>query len=99
MPHMLSYTVKPDQLHEHEQQLTQLSDQLTRAAPAGLRYEIFRLPDGLSFMHLIGHEKAAHGPLTPPPALRAFHAGPRERCQSPPQRTELQPAGSYPPSP
>lgn len=94
--HLVRYTVKADQVAHNEELLRAVFDELHRVQPPGLRYATFKLDDGVSFIHLVCHDKAEHGPLPHLPSLRAFHDGLRERCDTPPVRTELVELGSFP---
>lgn len=82
--HMVRYTVKPDQADHNEQLVRALFAELDGVAPAGLRYATFKLADGVTFIHLISHDSTdGHGPPQLQ-ALKAFHAGVRERCDEAP---------------
>jgi hypothetical protein len=93
---MVRYTVRPDQASHNEELIREVLAELRRVQPPGLRYAAFRLDDGVSFVHLISRD-SEHGPGPPPqlPALKAFHAGIRERCDEGPVRTGLDEIGSY----
>ncbi len=93
--HMVRYTIKPEQAALNEELIRAVFDELDRVQPAGLRYAAFKLDDDVSFIHLVCHDKNGHGPLPQLPALRAFHAGIRERCDEGPVRTELSEIGSF----
>jgi hypothetical protein len=94
--HMMRYTVKPDQAAHNEELVRAVFDELRRVQPVGLRYAAFKLDDGVSFIHLIGRDtEHGHGPVPQLEALRAFHAGIRERCDEAPVRTELSEIGSF----
>lgn len=91
--HVVRYTVKPDQTLPNEELVRAVFAELHRVQPAGLRYAAFQLDDDVSFIHLVWND--ATNPLPPLPALRAFHAGMRERCDEAPIRSELSEIGSY----
>jgi len=95
--HMVQYTVKPGQA-THNEELTQAAlDELQRVQPAGFRYAAFKLADELSFVHIVSTDaETGHNPMRELPALRAFHAGIRERSEQAPVRTMLSQLGSYP---
>lgn len=93
--HMLQYTLNAEQVAKHEELLRDAFAGLEGDRPPGLRYSTFKLADGVSFVHLISHDKAGHGPLPRIEALRDAHAGIRERCVEPPVRTELSEIGEY----
>ena len=93
--HMVRYTVAPDQVAHNEELLRALFAELGEQRPDGLRYEAFKLADGVSFVHLVSHDKPGRGPVPHLAALKAFHAGLHERCEQRPVRTELTELGAY----
>jgi uncharacterized protein YggE len=91
---MIRYKVKPDQAAANEALVRAVYDELHRAEPDGLRYATLKLPDGVSFVHIVEN---ADGP-SPLPELNAFKAfqdGIRDRCEEPPVATELSVIGSF----
>jgi hypothetical protein len=68
--------------------------ELDQVQPAGLRYAAFQLDDGVSYIHFVWMD-SGHGALPRLEALRTFHAGIRERCDTAPVRTELAEIGSF----
>ena len=96
MKHMVSYKLKPDRVAENEGLVVAVFDALRQSRPAGLRYATFRLGDDVSFIHIVSHEEAdGSNALTALPAFKAFAAGVKERCETPPVRVELTEIGSY----
>jgi hypothetical protein len=96
--HMVRYTVKPDRAAHNEELIRDALAELDRVQPAGFRYAAYKLADGVSFIHLVSHDtEKGHSPMRQLPALRAFHAGIRGRCDVAPIRTELSEIGSYRP--
>ena len=96
MKHMVSYTLKADQVAENERLSKAVFEALREARPPGLRYATFRLADGVSFVHLVSHEEAdGANALTALPAFKAFSAGVKDRCVEPPRRVELTEIGSH----
>ena len=96
MKHMVSYKLRPDRVTENERLASDVFDALKQARPAGLRYATFRLEDGVSFIHIVSHDEPdGSNALTALPAFKAFSAGIKERCQTPPVRVELTEIGSY----
>jgi hypothetical protein len=90
---MVRYTLKPRRAGENEDYIRRVFAQLARELPAGLRYAVFKLDDGLSFVHIA--ESDGRYPLTELSAFQAFIAGIRERCAEPPVTVQLQEIGSY----
>ena len=96
MKHMVSYQLKPNRVAENERLATAVYDALKQTRPPGLRYATFRLEDGVSFVHIVAHDEPdGSNALTSLPAFKAFSAGVRERCETPPVRVELTEIGSY----
>ena len=91
---MVRYKVKPEQVARNEELVRAVYEELHRVAPGGLRYATFKLPDGVTFIHLADTDGAG-GPLTELAAFKAFQAGIRERCDEPPVVSELSEVGSF----
>ena len=96
MKHMVSYKLKSDRVDENERYVVAVYEALNQTRPRGLRYATFRLADGVSFIHIVAHDEAdGSNALTALPAFKAFAAGVKERCETPPVRVELTEIGSY----
>lgn len=94
MPHvMVRYRVHPDRVAENEQLVRAVYDELAAAQPEGLHYATFKLPDGVTFVHLAQHDEL--NPLATTAAFQRFQEGIRDRCEEPPAVTELDEVGSY----
>ena len=92
----IRYTVQEGRGDENQALIEQVFAELAAKAPAGLRYEAFRLEDGVTFVHVVSHEsEEARQALRALPAFRAFQAGIAERCAVAPVRTGLKQVGSY----
>jgi hypothetical protein len=90
------YTVKGGRGDENQALIEQVFAELSREAPAGLRYSAFRAEDGVTFLHVVSHDAGDAGDvLRSLPAFRAFRAGLDERCVAPPARTPLTEIGAY----
>ena len=93
---MVRYKVKPESAAENERLIGKVFEQLARDKPAGVRYQVFKLGDGVSFMHVSSSAAGKEGnPLTQLDAFKAFTAGIKERCEEPPVTVEMQPIGAY----
>jgi hypothetical protein len=90
---MVRYKVKPDQVAVNEQLVRDVYDELARTQPEGLRYGTFKLPDGVSFVHLAVH--GDENPLQQVEAFQRFQAGIGDRCDEPPAVSQLEEIGSY----
>lgn len=91
---MVRYRVKKKRVAEHEELLRAVFDELRRTEPAGLRYAAFRLPDGVSFVH-VAFVEGRKNPLDDTKAFAAFTADIAERCDEPPEPCVLTTVGSY----
>jgi hypothetical protein len=72
-------------------------DELRSRMPAGLRYATYRLPDGLTFVHIATVEGLENNPLVQLASFKAFQEKLKERCDEPPVLTELSTVESYGP--
>ncbi|MDP3673122.1 MAG: hypothetical protein Q8R69_25940 [Telluria sp.] len=92
---MVRYKLKPECVAENEALIKQVFVQLARDKPAGMRYQVFKQPDGVSFVHLSKFDDPDVNPLTRLDAFKAFTAGIKERCEEPPVAVELQQVGRF----
>ncbi|MDB4883475.1 MAG: hypothetical protein JWL95_2241 [Gemmatimonadetes bacterium] len=93
---MVRYRVRADRAEENVRYVENVFAALERESPPGVRYAVFRLDDGVSFVHLVSLE----GPddtnaLRALPEFDAFLAGIRDRCEEAPVTVALQEVGSY----
>ena len=91
---MVRYKVKPEQVARNEELVRAVYAELRQAEPGGLRYATFKLPDGVTFVHL-ADTNGAGTPLTGLAAFQAFQAELRDRCDEPPVLSELSEVGSF----
>jgi hypothetical protein len=93
---MIRYKVQPGRADENEALVKAVYEQLNREKPdGGLHYATFRLPDGVSFMHVVFETDQPGRILGEVAAFRAFTADIESRCEEPPVVTELTLVGSY----
>jgi len=92
---MVRYKVQPDRAEENVALVRAVYAQLAQEQPAGLRYATFRLPDGVSFLHLVIETDQPGRILGEVEAFRAFTDRIDERCDEPPVATEITLVGSY----
>jgi hypothetical protein len=86
--------VKPERVEEHEKLIHAVFEELSKNAPKTIRYGAFKLPDGLSFMH-VAFIDGGSNPLNDVSAFKAFTERIKERCDEPPVTTELATVGAY----
>jgi hypothetical protein len=91
---MVRYRVKPDRVAEHEALISAVFAELSTSRPAGLRYGAFKQADGVSFIHFAIIE-GDRNPLEDVAAFKAFGANIKDRCDEPPEVTQLEVAGAY----
>jgi len=91
---VVQYKVKADRIEEHEALIRDVFSELARAAPDGIRYGAFKRADGVSFVHIafVGAEK---NPLDSLPAFQRFAERIKERCEVPPEVSELTEVGAF----
>lgn len=96
---MVSNKLKADRVAENERYVKDVKavfEALEQARPPGISYATFRQADGVSCIHIMSHEEAdGSNALTALTAFKAFAAGVKERCETPPVRVELTQIGSY----
>ena len=92
---MVRYKVQPDRAEENETLVKSVYEQLKREQPEGLHYATFKLPDGVSFMHVVIETDQPGRILGNVAAFNAFSAEVESRCEEPPVATELTLIGSY----
>jgi hypothetical protein len=90
---MVRYRVHPDRVAENEQLVRDVYDELVVSKPDGLRYATFKLPDGVTFVHLARHDEP--NPLSSSAAFQRFQEEIAARCDEPPTVTQLDEVGSY----
>jgi hypothetical protein len=93
--HKVQYTLKPGRIEENERLVRSVFEELRRLKPSGLRYACLREKDRATFVHLVVSEPDGGVRMTDFPAFRAFAASIGERCDIPPERTELQLIDAY----
>jgi hypothetical protein len=83
---VVQYRVKPERAEENQQLIGAVFAELDRVEPEGFTYKVFRLEDGVSFIHVvIEHSDIDHpDSLQALPAFQAFVADIVDRCDVPP---------------
>ena len=92
---MVRYKLKPECLADNEALVKKVFVQLAQDKPSGMRYQVFKQADGVSFVHLSAFDAADGNPLTKLDAFKAFTAGIKDRCEEQPVTVELQQVGRY----
>jgi translation elongation factor EF-1beta len=92
---MVRYKVRPDQADVNESLVRAVYEQLAKDRPDGLHYATFKLPDGVSFLHIVIETDQPGRILNEVAAFKAFADGVEGRSDEPPVVTELTLVGSY----
>ena len=92
---MVRYKVRPECADENVALVQSVYAELAEKRPEGLHYATFRLPDGVTFMHLVVETDQPGRILGQVEAFRAFQADIAGRCMEPPAVTEITLVGSY----
>jgi len=91
---MVRYKTKPEHARANEKLVRAVFTALEKKDPGGIRYASYRLPDGVTFVHLALLD-GAKNPLGSLPEFEAFSSTVAERCDEPPVVHEIEPIGSY----
>jgi hypothetical protein len=93
---IVRYRVKPGQVEENAELVRAVYAELAVQQPPGFRYATSVEEDGLTFVHIAFTEDGHDSPLPHLPAFQRFRRDLAERCDEPPQATQLSaPVGSY----
>ena len=92
---MVRYKVESGRADENESLVKAVYEQLAHERPDGLHYATFKLPDGVSFMHVVFESDQPGRILGEVAAFKAFVTDIESRCEEPPVATELTLVGSY----
>jgi len=93
---VVRYQAKPERAAENQQLIEAVFAELDDRQPEGLTYKVFRLDDGVSFIHVaIEHDIDDPASLQAVPAFQAFVADIAQRCDVPPVATGATIVGGY----
>ena len=93
---VVRYQAKADRADENQQLIEAVFAELAEREPEGFTYKVFRLDDGVSFIHVvIEHDVDAPDSLQDVPAFRAFVADIADRCDVVPAATGATIVGGY----
>jgi hypothetical protein len=93
---VVRYQTKPERADENQQLIEAVFADLEERQPEGFTYKVFRLEDGVSFIHMvIEHDVKDPDSLQAVPAFQAFVADIAERCDVPPVATGATIVGGY----
>ena len=92
---LVRYKVKPHAAAENERLISAVFAALERDTPEGIRYQVFKGADGVSFTHVSAFDGVEGNPLTRIPAFKEFTAGIADRCEEPPITTQVDTVGRF----
>ncbi|MDQ1517458.1 MAG: hypothetical protein QOE80_3288 [Actinomycetota bacterium] len=93
---VVRYQAKAERAAENRQLIEAVFAELEERQPEGFTYKVFRLDDGVSFIHVvIEHEVDDPDSLQAVPAFKAFVAGIADRCDVAPVATGATVVGGY----
>jgi hypothetical protein len=94
---VVRYQAKADRADENQKLIEAVFAELDERQPEGFTYKVFRLDDGVSFIHVvIEHDGVEHpDSLQDVPAFQAFVAGVGDRCDVPPVAMGATVVGGY----
>jgi hypothetical protein len=83
---VVRYQAKPDRADENQELIETVFADLEARDSDGFTYKVFRLEDGVSFVHVLVEHDDVDSPdsLQEVPAFQAFVADIGERCDVPP---------------
>jgi hypothetical protein len=83
---VVQYQAKPERADENQKLIEAVFADLEERAPEGFTYKVFRLEDGVSFVHVVVEHDGVDHPdsLQDVPAFQAFVADIADRCDIPP---------------
>jgi len=93
---VVRYQAKPERADENQKLVEAVFADLEARRPNGFTYKVFRLEDGVSFLHVvIEHDVDDPDSLADVPAFQAFVADIAERCAVQPQPSGATLVGGY----
>jgi hypothetical protein len=93
---VVRYQAKPERADENQRLVEAVFVQLAEREPEGFTYQVFRLDDGVSFIHVVTEHDAEHpDSLQDLPAFQAFVADIGDRCDVPPLAMQATLVGNF----
>jgi hypothetical protein len=93
---VVRYRAKRERAQENQQLIETVFAELNEREPEGFTYQVFRLADGVSFIHVvIEHDVDNPDSLQAVPAFQAFVADIADRCDVAPVATSATIVGGY----
>jgi hypothetical protein len=94
---VVRYQTKPDRAAENQKLIEAVFADLEAREPEGFTYKVFRLADGVSFIHVMIEHDDVEKPdsLQDVPAFQAFLADIADRCDVPPAASAATIVGGF----
>ena len=93
---VVRYRTKADRADENQRLVAAVFEDLLARTPKGFDYQVQRLDDGVSFVHVVvEHDVAGSDSLQDVPAFQAFVADIADRCEEPPVASGASVVGRY----
>jgi hypothetical protein len=94
---VVRYQTKPERADENQQLIEAVFADLEARQPDGFTYKVFRLADGVSFVHVVVEHDEVERPdsLQDVPAFQAFVADIADRCEVQPVAAGATVVGGY----
>jgi hypothetical protein len=93
---VVQYRTKPERARENTQLIAAVFAELEERQPEGFTYKVFKLEDGVSFIHVfIEHDIAVPDSLQDLLTFRSFMASIAEPCDTPPNTVAAATVGGY----
>lgn len=93
---VVRYQAKPERADENQRLIEAVFAELNDREPEGFTYKVFRLEDGVSFIHVvIEHDVDEPESLQDVAAFQAFVANIADRCEVPPVAMGATIVGGY----
>jgi hypothetical protein len=93
---VVRYQAKPERADENQQLIEAVFADLDERAPEGFTYKVFRLEDGVSFVHVVVEHDVDHpDSLQDVPAFQAFVKDIADRCDVAPLAMGATVVGGY----
>jgi len=93
---VVRYQTQPEHANENQRLVEKVFVDLAERRPVGFTYQVFRLEDGVSFVHVVvEHDVGNPDSLQSVPAFQAFVAAIGDRCEVPPLAMGATVVGEY----
>jgi hypothetical protein len=94
---VVQYRAKPARADENQRLIEAVFAELAERRPAGFSYQVFRLDDGVSFVHVVTEHADVDDPdsLQDVAAFQAFVADIAERCDVSPEAVGATVVGAF----